>query len=577
MRVADASRMGRLLVLAALVVAAAAPGANAERETPITTCGQVVKTNSFLIHDLSCSGQPGVVVGASGITINLNGFALEGDRSFGRYGVDDMGGFDRVTVENGVVRDFDYGLVGFGADRLILAGLATSGNADGGIFVVGSMTHIQSSRASANGGDGMYVLGHSTMVRSSTASANDGSGIYLSGPFSQIRSSTASANLADGIVFVGNAGRIDRNRTEANGNGGSAASGTRRLGILVVGYTTPPTGANIAHRNSDPAQCRPKSLCDSMPDPNDASPTVFDMTSPLSVSSSANGANLSDIQWNERVYTTTTSETVDVAVSNSYPQDQPIGQRWADFFAALPHGPELGRLKAYVAPLPEVQTICGGSAVGCYGDNKLILTNEPALGFAAEEVARHEYGHHIALNRSNAPWPAFDWGPKRWATAARVCQRVRWNDAYPGDESLLYKRNPGEAFAEAYRVLVDSRAVDARPSWPLVDMSFYPSRGELEAVEQDIAAPWIGPTTHIFSASGPVWERRVPTPLDGTLSIRLDGAARLALIGDDGRPIRPSMHRGRSLAYEVCGQRSVTIHLTPRDKTNRVDLRVTTP
>jgi hypothetical protein len=573
--------MGRLLVLAALVLAGAAPDANAQGGTPITTCGQVVKTNAFLIHNLSCPGQPGVVVGASGITINLNGFVLYGNRSFGRYGVDDMDGFDGVTVENGVVRDFEYGLVGFGADRLVLAGLVTSGNADGGIFVVGSSTQIQSSKASANGGDGIYVLGLSTMVRSSAATANDGNGIYLSGAFSQIQSSTASANVADGIVFVGNAARIDHNRTEANGNAGSTASGARRLGILVVGYTTAPTGVNIAQRNSDPAQCKPRSLCNPVTGPGYASPTVFDLTSRLSVPLRTKGANLSanlsDIQWNERVYTTSTSESVDVAVSTSYPANQPIGQRWADFFAALPHGPELERLEAYVAPLPEVQTICGASAVGCYGDNQLIITNEPALRFAPEEVARHEYGHHIALNRSNAPWPAFDWGPKRWATAARICRRVRWNEAYPGDESLLYKRNPGEAFAEAYRVLVDTHAGDAQPSWPLVDTSFYPDRGELEAVEQDVVAPWIGPTAHTFSANGPVWERRVDTPLDGTLSVRVTGAARLTLIGDDGRSMRPTMHRGRSLAYEVCSQRSVTIHVTTRDKPDRVDVRVTTP
>src|SRR5262249_35306557 len=213
---------------------------------------------------------------------------------------------DRVTVENGVVGGFDYGLVGLGADRLVLESLTTSGNADGGIFIVGSLTQIRSSKASANGGDGMYGLGHSTMGRSSAPPANDRNGLYLSGAFSQIWSSTASANGADGIVLVGNAARIDHNRAEANGNAGSAAGGTRRLGILVVGYTTPPTGANVAHRNSDPAQCRPKSLCESVPDPNDASPTVFDMASPLSVSSRANGANLSDIQWTERVYTATT-------------------------------------------------------------------------------------------------------------------------------------------------------------------------------------------------------------------------------------------------------------------------------
>jgi hypothetical protein len=314
------------------------------------------------------------------------------------------------------------------------------------------------------------------------------------------------------------------------------------------------------------------------PRPHSASPTEFNLASRLPALSRADGGNLDDVQWTEHVYTASTNEPVDVAVSTSYPADQPIGQRWADFFAALPHGPELARLKAHIAPLSEVQAICGGSAVGCYGDDQLIITNEPALGFAPEEVARHEYGHHIALNRSNAPWPAFDWGPKRWATAAHICPRVRWNNVYPGDESLLYKLNPGEGFAEAYRVFVDTQMGEAHPSWPLVDTIFYPDQAALDAVEQDVVSPWIGPTAHSFRAREKVWERRVATPLDGTLTVRLTWPGRLALIGDDGRAMRPTMQRGRTLTYEVCGERSVTVRVISRnDTTRRLDLRVTTP
>ena len=300
-------------------------------------------------------------------------------------------------------------------------------------------------------------------------------------------------------------------------------------------------------------------------------------TGPVALSRS-NGGNLGGIQWTEHVYTASTNEPVDVSVSRSYPADQPIGQRWADFFAALPHGPELERLTAYIAPLPEVQVICGGSAVGCYGDDQLIVTNEPALGFVPEEVARHEYGHHIAHNRSNAPWPAFDWGPKHWATAAHICSRVRWNDAYPGDESLLYKLNPGEAFAEAYRLLVDTRAGEAQPAWPLVDRSFYPDQAALDAVEQDVVSPWTGSTAHRFRVRGQAWQRRVPTPLDGTLTLRLNWPARLVLSGDDGRAMRPTVQSGRSLTYQVCGQRSVTVRVMSRNNASRQrDLQVSTP
>lgn len=305
-----------------------------------------------------------------------------------------------------------------------------------------------------------------------------------------------------------------------------------------------------------------------------ASPTVFDLASRLPALAQASGGHLDDIQWVEHIYTASTNEPVDVAVSPSYPPDEPIGQHWADFFAALPHGPELARLKAHIAPLSEVQAICGGSAVGCYGDNQLIVTNEQVLGFAPEEVARHEYGHHIALNRSNAPWAALDWGSKRWATAARICPRVRSNNAYPGDESLLYRLNPGEAFAEAYRVLVDTRAGESRPSWPLVDTSFYPNQAALDAVEQDIVNPWLGPTTLDFRAHGKAWEHRVATPLDGTLTVRLARPAGLALIGDDGRALPPIVERKRSFTYQICGERSVTVRLISGSDTQ---LRVTTP
>jgi hypothetical protein len=299
---------------------------------------------------------------------------------------------------------------------------------------------------------------------------------------------------------------------------------------------------------------------------------LLGLASRLPALSRAGGEKLRDIQWTENVYTAGTNEQVDVAVSTSYAADQSIGQRWADFFAALPHGAELGQLEAYVAPLAEVHSLCGGGAVGCYGNDQLILTNEPAFGFAPEEVARHEYGHHIALNRSNAPWPAIDWGPKHWATAARVCPRVRHDNAFPGDESLLYKRNPGEAFAEAYRVLVDTQLGDTHPSWPLVDGSFYPDRAALEAVEQDVEAPWTGPTAHSFRTHGAAWKHRVATPLDGTLTVRLSSPARVRLTGN-GQPLAPTTHRGGLLAYQVCGERSVTLRVIGR----RVDLRVTTP
>jgi hypothetical protein len=313
-----------------------------------------------------------------------------------------------------------------------------------------------------------------------------------------------------------------------------------------------------------------------VPRAHPAFPAVFSLAARLPVLSP--GGPLEDVRWAGQTYTASTGEAVDVSVSPPYQADRAIGQRWADFFASLPHGPELQLLKAYVASLSEVHAICGASAVGCYGEDRLILTNETASGFSPEEVARHEYGHHIALNRSNAPWPAFDWGPKHWATAAHICSRVRWNTAYPGDESLLYKLNPGEAFAEAYRVLVDTRLGETHPAWPLVDPTFFPDQAALAATEQDVLSPWAGPTERTFHVRGRLWSRRLATPLDGTLTVHLVRPAGITLIGDDGSAMRPTSRRGMSLTYQVCGQRWVAIVLTaPETGGRRVDVRVVTP
>ena len=310
------------------------------------------------------------------------------------------------------------------------------------------------------------------------------------------------------------------------------------------------------------------------------------LTPSLSVASS--GA-IADIPWSEHVYSAATGEPVDVSVSTSYPATEDIGQHWADFYAALPHGRELERLKVYVAPLGQLQTVCGRSAVGCYGDDQLVQVNEAALGFSPEEVGRHEYGHHIALNRLNTPWPAFDWGPKRWATAAKICARVRSSDAYPGDESLLYRLNPGEAFAEAYRVLIDTKLGQADPPWPLVDESFYPDQSQLEAVEQDVAAPWTGPTTTTFHPRlnrRSAWERRLSTPLDGTMTIRVaapSGAdVRVALLAGNGRKVLAARRSSRGVPFnvhaEVCGERSVTALVSAvTSARRRIEVRVTVP
>ena len=79
--------------------------------------------------------------------------------------------------------------------------------------------------------------------------------------------------------------------------------------------------------------------------------------------------------WDGGRFATASGEGVTVLVSPAYGSDSGVGQRWADFFASLVHGSELGLLTAYIAPL--------GGRVSPVG----VTTNGlPAFGPAAGAV-----------------------------------------------------------------------------------------------------------------------------------------------------------------------------------------------
>jgi hypothetical protein len=279
---------------------------------------------------------------------------------------------------------------------------------------------------------------------------------------------------------------------------------------------------------------------------------------------------------------------VTVYVSDAYGTDQV--QRWANFFVALPHGSELGSLTAYVAPLDEVQWMCGADALGCYWSDRLVTIGDAAYSVSAEEVATHEYGHHVASNRDNAPWLAVDWGTKRWASYANICARAKASSVYPGDEDSWYRLNPGEAFAEVYRVMVDAKRGGSVFTWSLVDSSFLPDAGALRAAEDDVLKPWSpSPPTQMaarFGAKGPkTWTRKVATPLDGIFTLKMTiplGALYDAtVLAADGKTVvARALWAGsaeKTATFQICGERSLTIRVVRRGVPGRFAVVVARP
>ena len=266
------------------------------------------------------------------------------------------------------------------------------------------------------------------------------------------------------------------------------------------------------------------------------------------------------------VYTTASGDQVKVFVSDAYPVDDTVNQHWADFVGALLHGSEIAKVTVYVAPFAEMQTVCRSTeADGCYlfREEQIVVPGDPPDdGVPIEEIVAHEYGHHVALNRSNWPWDAVEWGTKRWASYENVCARVLAHTAFPGDEGLNYFRNPGEAFAETYRVLNDQRAPISNVQLPWRMLGFNPDQTAVDLVAQDIQKPWTG--TYVSHWRGRLAARAtrrlvVQTPHDGYAKFVLQarpGTLIAILNPATGKPLGAAT---KQIRYGICGERRLTL------------------
>src|SRR3954454_2952513 len=238
------------------------------------------------------------------------------------------------------------------------------------------------------------------------------------------------------------------------------------------------------------------------------------------------------ISGNWHTYKVADGLVLSAAISDGYANrlSTSVAQSYADFLDSLDHGPELAALKIYIAPPAEVTAECGGQdgTLACYDSGTKIMvvpgeeTNTGSSGVTTSYVVAHEYGHHIAASRSNAPFSAFRFGPKYWASYERVCDRSLKGVLAPGNEQQLYLANPGEAWAETY----------AQLKYPSVDWQFTPllkpDGDAFAAARRDVLDPWRAGATKVFKGTfgggGSKTKRfQFNLALDGRLQVRLNG------------------------------------------------------
>jgi hypothetical protein len=275
-------------------------------------------------------------------------------------------------------------------------------------------------------------------------------------------------------------------------------------------------------------------------------------------------------------YPTKEGTTVAGAISDGYRNQlsTQVVQSYVDFLDSLDHGSELAKLRIYVAPPAEVLSDCGGQegTLACYDSATKIMvvpgeeTNTGSSGVTTSYVVAHEYGHHIAASRSNAPFSAFRVGPKYWASYERVCDRSLNGLLAPGNEQQLYFANPGEAWAETY----------AQLKYPSVAWQFTPllkpDSAAFAAARRDVLEPWRAGVTKVFKGtfggSGSNTRRfSFDLTLDGALRVRLAGprASNYNLVlSSNGRPEGRTKKAGSgdSVSYAAACREDTTEHVT---------------
>ena len=258
--------------------------------TPLP-CGTEITRDTTLEADLVCGRDPGLVIVADGLTLDLGGHTLSGDPDLGNAGPGILlRGVSGVTVRNGTVQHFGAGVVVDGGSANLVENLTVQdniGHPDGdfgdGIVVTNSRENcVQANVVQRNGPFSGIALGPEAQgneISDNTVTDNNmihpgrpgaggqTMGIRIEGPaanHNRILGNAVTGSGADGIVVLSTCDDPDSEPpcvgappnehneivgNTANGNGRSGrGSGIR---IFAMPLPVPPVGNSIRENVAD--------------------------------------------------------------------------------------------------------------------------------------------------------------------------------------------------------------------------------------------------------------------------------------------------------------------------------------
>ena len=227
------------------------PGCGPDRRftTQAVGCGETVTADLRLTGNLLCQQTDGLIVGAHGVEINLANHVLEGGITVGGggpTGILNSGGYDDLTVRNGAVVGFGFGVSSDGNRTRVLDVFASAAG-NGVTFTGGAGSEIRNSEVfgrtwgiSAESAPGLVIAG-------SDFEGFFGGGLTATGDFARIvRNRVINRGhefpVAPGVELVGSQARIADNEVAGPwSRGGIVVSGASNalLDNTVSGAAVP--------------------------------------------------------------------------------------------------------------------------------------------------------------------------------------------------------------------------------------------------------------------------------------------------------------------------------------------------